>query len=77
MEPDVSRAMLKRVEELEQLSAGIAEHHPYWPALHFNLALLRRLLEKWHDDFTQEEHEELVLLAEKVLDSVKRIRPQQ
>jgi len=77
VEPDVSTAMLRRVEELQRLADSIAEHHPYWPALHFTLQLLRRLVEKWHEDFSGEEYEELTWLAEKVLDSVKKIQPRQ
>lgn len=69
----MSAAMARRVEELQRLSESIAEHHPYWPALHFALQLLSRLVENWNRDFTREELEELTWLAEKVLDSVKRL----
>ncbi|MEM1571141.1 hypothetical protein [Pyrobaculum sp.] len=77
MEPDVSSAMLRRVEELQRLADSIAEHHPYWPTLHFTLQLLRTIVENWNRDFTKEEHEELVWVAEKIVDSVKRIQPRQ
>jgi len=75
MQSDVSAAMLKRVEELQRLAESIAEHHPYWPTLYFTLELLRRVLEKWHSDFTREELEELKWLVEKVADSVAKIQP--
>jgi len=43
--------------------------------LYFTLELLRRVLEKWHSDFTREELEELKWLVEKVADSVAKIPP--
>lgn len=74
MEPDVTTAMAKRVEELQRLADSIAEHHPYWPALHFTLQLLGRLVEKWREDFTGEEKEELLWLAEKIRESIEKIQ---
>lgn len=50
MEPDVSTAMLKRVEELQRLADSVAEHHPYWTLLHFSLQLVSKVVEKWRED---------------------------
>lgn len=73
MEPDVSAAMLRRVEELQRLADSVAEHHPYWPLLHFSLQLVARVVEKWRDGFTEEELEEVRWLVEKIKDAVDRL----
>ncbi|MFN3804849.1 MAG: hypothetical protein ACK4SY_07315 [Pyrobaculum sp.] len=73
MEPDVSAAMLRRVEELQRLADSVAEHHPYWPLLHFLLQLVARVVEKWRDGFTEEELEEVRWLVEKIKDAVDRL----
>ncbi|MEM0370211.1 MAG: hypothetical protein QXK71_05690 [Pyrobaculum sp.] len=77
MEPDVSTAMLKRVEELQRLADSVAEHHPYWTLLHFSLQLVSKVVEKWREDFTQSDLEELKWLVEKIKDSVERLQPRQ
>ncbi|ABL88480.1 conserved hypothetical protein [Pyrobaculum islandicum DSM 4184] len=74
MEPDVTTAMLRRVEELQQLADSIAEHHPYWPALHFTLQLLGRLVDKWRENLTNRDKEELLWLAEKIRESIEKIQ---
>ncbi len=73
MEPDVATAMRRRVEELQRLADSIAEHHPYWPLLHFTLQLLSRVVERWHEEFTPEELEELEWLAEKIQGQIQRL----
>lgn len=77
MEPDVTAAMLKRVEELQRLADSIAEHHPYWPLLHFSLQLLSRVVEKWREDFTEGDLEELMWLAEKIRENIERLQTRQ
>ena len=73
MEPDVTAAMQKRVEELQRLADSIAEHHPYWPLLHFTLQLLSRVVEKWRQDLTPEDLNELTWLAEKIQEQIQRL----
>jgi hypothetical protein len=73
MEPDVATAMQKRVEELQRLADSIAEHHPYWPLLHFTLQLLGRVVEKWRQDLTPEDLEELDWLAGKIQEQIKKL----
>jgi hypothetical protein len=73
MEPDVTAAMQKRVEELQRLTDSIAEHHPYWPLLHFTLQLLSRVVERWRQDLTPEDLDELTWLAEKIQEQIQRL----
>jgi hypothetical protein len=73
MEPDVTAAMQKRVEELQRLADSIAEHHPYWPLLHFTLQLLSRVVERWRQDLTPEDLDELTWLAEKIQEQIQRL----
>jgi hypothetical protein len=73
MEPDVATAMQRRVEELQRLADSIAEHHPYWPLLHFTLQLLSRVVEKWHQDLTPEDLDEMAWLAEKIQGQIQRL----
>jgi hypothetical protein len=73
MEPDVATAMQKRVEELQRLADSIAEHHPYWPLLHFTLQLLSRVVEKWHQDLTPGDLDEMAWLAEKIQEQIQRL----
>jgi len=73
MEPDVTAAMQSRVEELQRLADSIAEHHPYWPLLHFTLQLLSRVVEKWRQDLTPEDLDEMAWLAEKIQEQIQRL----
>ena len=73
MEPDVATAMRRRVEELQQLADSIAEHHPYWPLLRFTLQLLSRVVERWRQDLTPEDLDELAWLAEKIQEQIQRL----
>jgi len=73
MEPDVATAMQRRVEELQRLADSIAEHHPYWPLLHFTLHLLSRVVEKWRQDLTPEDLDEMAWLAEKIQEQIQRL----
>jgi hypothetical protein len=73
MEPDVATAMQRRVEELLRLADSIAEHHPYWPLLHFTLQLLSRVVEKWRQDLMPEDLDEMAWLAEKIQEQIKRL----
>ncbi len=73
MEPDVSIAIAKRVEEIQRLADSIAEHHPYWPLLHFSLQLLSRVVEKWHGSFSREELEELKWIVEKIENAIDKL----
>jgi hypothetical protein len=73
MEPDVATAMQRRVEELQRLAYSIAEHHPYWPLLHFTLQLLSRVVEKWRQDLTPEDLDEMAWLAEKIQEQIQRL----
>ncbi|MEM1598207.1 MAG: hypothetical protein QXP31_06440 [Pyrobaculum sp.] len=77
MEPDVTSAMFRRIEELQRLADSIAEHHPYWPALHYALQFISRLVENWHRDFTAEELEELKWYVEKIQDSLAKLQIRQ
>lgn len=73
MEPDVATAMQRRVEELQRLADSITEHHPYWPLLHFTLQLLSRVVEKWRQDLTPEDLDEMAWLAEKIQEQIQRL----
>lgn len=73
MEGDVSKAILRRIEEAQNLLYGVAEHHPYWAIAHYLLDVLHTLFTKWNEDLSREEWEDLLWRLDKARDQVLRV----
>ena len=54
----VTRAKL-RVEDAAEVAYTTAEHHPYWAVLYNCAEITKTILEKWHDEITPEQLEEM------------------
>jgi len=74
VEPDISNAMLKRIEELQSLIDSVSEHHPYWRIAHYLLQALRSIAENWNRDVDEEELEKMKWYIEKISESLKQLR---
>lgn len=56
--------------ELEELAYDTAEHHPYWKLLYDCSQILKIVLEKWNEDLTTEEINEIRWHANKISESL-------
>ena len=54
----VTRAKLG-VEDAAELAYTTAEHHPYWAVLYICTEITKTILEKWKDEVTSEQLEEM------------------
>ena len=54
----VTRAKLG-VEDAAELAYTTAEHHPYWGVLYNCTEITKTILEKWHDEITPEQLDEI------------------
>lgn len=61
------------LEEVAELAYDTAEHHPYWNLLYDGSQILKIVLERWHENFSEEELAEIQWYAQKLKDSVANI----
>jgi hypothetical protein len=54
----VTRAKLG-IEDAVELAYTTAEHHPYWGVLYNCIEITKTILEKWHDEITPEQLDEI------------------
>ena len=54
----VTRAKLG-VEDAAELAYTTAEHHPYWGVLYNCTEITKTILERWHDEITLEQLDEI------------------
>ena len=47
------------LNDVAELSYTTAEHHPYWAVLYNCAEITKTILEKWHDEITPEQLEEM------------------
>lgn len=61
------------LEEVSELAYDTAEHHPYWNLLYDGCQILKIVLEKWHDNMSDEELREIGWYANKIKDSLVNV----
>ncbi|MDE1828930.1 MAG: hypothetical protein KGI25_01275 [Thaumarchaeota archaeon] len=61
------------LDEVSELAYDTAEHHPYWHLLYDSSQILKIVLEKWHEDITDEEKNEIQWYANKIKDSLANV----
>src|SRR5574337_731691 len=61
------------LEEVAELAYDTAEHHPYWNLLYDGSQILKIVLEKWHDNLTDDELKEIQWYANKIKDSLANV----
>ncbi len=63
------------LDEVAELAYDTAEHHPYWNLLYDGSQILKIVLEKWHDNLTDDELKEIQWYANKIKDSLANVSP--
>ena len=62
--------------DVEELALTTAEHHPYWNLLYQCIQIAKPTLEKWEDDLTKEEIEEMEWSLDELKNTCKRLKEQ-
>ncbi|SRR5579883_307294 len=58
------------LEEVDELAYDTAEHHPYWNILYDGSQMLKIVLERWHEDLTDDDLKEIHWYVEKIQNSL-------
>ena len=69
----VSRAK-NGLEEVVELSYTTAEHHPYWALLYNCSQISKSILEKWNDDLTEEDLNEIRWMISELENSCNKLK---
>ena len=68
----VTRAKLG-VDDAVELAYATAEHHPYWAILYNCTEITKTILEKWDDDLTSEQLEEIKWNLKEIQNTIANI----
>ena len=68
----VTRAKLG-VDDAVELAYATAEHHPYWAILYNCTEITKTILEKWDDDLTSEQLEEIKWNLKEIQNTISNI----
>ncbi len=68
----VTRAKLG-VDDAAELAYTTAEHHPYWAVLYNCTEITKTMLEKWHDEITPEQLDEIKWNLKEIQNSISNI----
>jgi hypothetical protein len=61
------------LEEISELAYATAEHHPYWNLIYNSSQILKIVLEKWSDNLTKEELDEISWNADEIKNTSKKL----
>ena len=62
------------LEEISELAYTTAEHHPYWNLIYNSSQILKIVLEKWNDNLTKEELDEISWNADEIKNTSKKLK---
>ena len=62
------------LEEVSELAYTTAEHHPYWSLIYNASQISRLALEKWNDQLTEEEIDEISWCADELKNSSMKLK---
>ncbi len=62
------------LDEITELAYTVAEHHPYWNLLYQCAQISRTILDKWEDDLSKEELEEIEWSIKELEHSCKKLK---
>ena len=65
------------LEEVSELAYSTAEHHPYWSLIYNASQISRLALEKWNDQLTQEELDEISWCADELKNASVKLKEKQ
>ena len=71
----VSRAE-RALYDIQELADSTAEHHPYWVLLYNCSQISKLILEKWNDDLTEEDLNEIHWMVSELENSCKKLKDQ-
>lgn len=62
------------LHDVAELSYTVAEHHPYWNVLYQSVQISKTLLEKWNDDLSKSELDEIQWSIRELEHGCKKLR---
>lgn len=62
------------LEEISELAYTTTEHHPYWNLIYNSSQILKIVLEKWDDNLTKEELDEISWNTDEIKNTSKKLR---
>ena len=68
----VTRAKLG-IDDAAELAYATAEHHPYWGVLYNCTEITKTILEKWHDEITPEQLDEIKWNLKEIQNTISNI----
>jgi len=69
----VSRAE-KALYDIQELADSTSEHHPYWALLYNCSQISKLILEKWNDDLTEEDLNEIRWMISELENTCKKLK---
>jgi len=69
----VSRAE-RALYDIQELADSTAEHHPYWVLLYNCSQISKSILEKWNDDLTEEDLNEIRWMISELENSCYKLK---
>ena len=69
----VSRAE-RALYDIQELADSTAEHHPYWVLLYNCSKISKLILEKWNDDLTQDDLNEIRWMISELENSCQKLK---
>ncbi len=61
------------LEEISELAYTTAEHHPYWNLIYNSSQILKIVLEKWDDNLTKEELDEISWNTDEIKNTSRKL----
>ncbi len=68
----VTRAKIG-ADDIAELAYTTAEHHPYWALLYNCTEIIKTILEKWNDDLTSEQLDEMKWNLKEIQNTISNI----
>ena len=62
------------LDEVSELAYTTAEHHPYWSLVFNSSQILKTVLEKWDDNLTKEELDEISWNTDEIKNTAKKLQ---
>ena len=62
------------LEDVIELSYATAEHHPFWNLLYHSSDISKTVIEKWNDNLTKEQLEEISWSIEELKNSCTKLK---
>ena len=65
------------LEDVSELAYTTAEHHPYWNLIYNAFQISKLALEKWNDQLTQEELDEILWCTDELKNTSMKLKEKQ